>query len=200
MSPVSDAALPRSLHDILSCSFRFGRAGWLRLLLALALLGGGPIAWAEPAAVISADGRLRAWVSAADEVWLSEADGQPPRRLLAARPDDDPRRNLSGFNNLAFSPDGRALYVLTEAWVTSNALHRIALDSGQIRFITDANAVEVIAKGRLAGHLMVQKHKYFPQGGSYEAWFLISPTGREIARLGTGPAAPDPHQIERKKP
>lgn len=155
-------------------------------LVAGLLTGPAPTALASPpaTAIASPDGRWHAYISPRDEIWISTADGRQPRRLLAAKPDDDPRRNLAGFNNLAFSPDGRALYVLTEAWATSNALHRVELDSGKTRFICDANAVEVVTQGPSAGHLRVQKHKYFPQGGSYEAWFLISPAGKEISRIG----------------
>lgn len=125
-----------------------------------------------------------------DELWLVDSEGKnPPRRLLAPQPAEDPKANLTGFNNPAFSPDGRLLYVLTRAWVTSNAAHRIDTDSGATRFITDANSLAVVPKGRYAGHLVVQKHKYLKQGGSREAFWLVTPDGREVRELNEVEAA-----------
>lgn len=153
-------------------------------------------------AVLSLDQRLVAYVRRAgkgradgsdDELWLVDSEGKnPPRRLLAPQPAEDPKANLTGFNNPAFSPDGRLLYVLTQAWVTSNAVHRVDTDSGATRFITDANSLAVVPKGRYAGHLVVQKHKYFAQGGSREAFWLVTPAGREVRELNESDAAVAP--------
>jgi hypothetical protein len=139
-------------------------------------------------ATLSTDGRWRARVSADDEIWLAGTAGEAPRRLLAPRPADDPKRNLTGFNHPAFSADGRVLYVLATAWATSNALHGIDVATGATRFISAANDFQVVRDGRHAGRLVVQRHTYLPGGGSREVWYLVTPDGRTLRRIGSDAA------------
>lgn len=126
-----------------------------------------------------------------DELWIADADGRSPRRLLAPRPHPDPQRNFTGFNTLAFSPDGRMLYFLSQAWTTSNALHSIALAGGEPVYLGAANNVQVVPRGRYAGYLVVQRHKYFKGGGSHEPYCLLTPGGREVRELGDDERALD---------
>lgn len=145
-------------------------------------------------AVLSADGRqavlVRSQTTADGEssaLWLLDTAGSgEPRRLLESRPADEPKQNLTDFNTLAFSADGRQLYFLSSAWATSSALHRLDLQSGQTQYLSDANDLRVIGTGKHAGKLLVQKHKYRTGGGSQEVWYLIDASGRELRRLGEG--------------
>ena len=154
-------------------------------------------AGADTEPVLSPDGR---WVTflrtkansdknavhAENEIWLIDIAGRTPRRLLEAKPGDEAETTLSRFHGLNFSNDGKTLYFLSRAWVTSAALHALDLANGQHRFITGANSVDVVRNGLHAGALVVQKHKYFTgrQGGSYDYFWLISPEGDEIAMVG----------------
>lgn len=156
----------------------------------------GQAAHAQPArgdsreAVRSPDGRWLASVrrpageGSLDELWIADAAGRSPRRLLASRPHPEPQRNLTEFNTLAFSPDGRMLYFLTRAWVTSNALHRMALAGGEPVYLGAANNLQVVLRGRYTGYLVVQKHTYFKGGGSHEPYCLLTPSGRQVRELG----------------
>jgi hypothetical protein len=139
--------------------------------------------------VLSPDSRLVAYVcmnlsAGISTLWLGSEDGKPIRPLLASSPSNTPENNLTEFNNLVFSPDSQQLYLLTEAWATSNALHRIDLTTGKQVFVTDANSVEVVSKGKYAGYLIVQKHQYLKQGGSSEYYWLISRQGKLIKNFG----------------
>ena len=120
------------------------------------------------------------------ELWLSDVSGNEAHRILDARPDDDPKKNLTYFNSAKFSADSKLLYFLTEAWATSNALHVLDMATGNEHFITDADDVLVIDKGKYANHLVVLKHKYFDQGGSYDYYWLITSAGKEIRKAGEG--------------
>lgn len=148
-------------------------------------------------AVLSPDGKWIAYVRDPDagkepaegddrsELWIVDAEGKSPRLLVAPKKNtEEPKENLAAFNNLAFTQDSRALYFLSEAWVTSNALHRVELESGRVRYLADANSVQLVTQGKYAGHLIVQKHKYLKQGGSYEPYWLISPEGKEVRKIG----------------
>lgn len=144
--------------------------------------------------ILSPDGKTTAFLrmkehqtasnESANEIWLTDIAGKDTRQLLEMRPDDDPGKNLAQFNSLAFSADGKQLYFLTAAWATSNALHVLDLTSGKEHFVTDANDVLVIRKGRYANHLVVMKHKYLKQGGSYDYYWLITPEGKEMIMAG----------------
>lgn len=121
----------------------------------------------------------------ASELWLVDAEGRSPRRLVENRPSETPEENLTAFNSPVFGLDGRSIYFLTEAWVTSNALHRVDLETGRVRYITDANSVQVVTEGRHRGKLVVEKHKYFEGGGSYDHFWLVTPEGKEVRKAGT---------------
>jgi dipeptidyl aminopeptidase/acylaminoacyl peptidase len=106
----------------------------------------------------------------ATSLWIMRVDGGDARMLVRARSADDPRRTLSGFQHPRFSPDGRRIYFLSSAWVTSAAVHAVEVDSGSERFIAPGNSLEVVPSGEFAGHLIVSQHRYFDAGGSYD-WY-----------------------------
>jgi len=141
-------------------------------------------------AATSTDGRQTVFVRQvpgpppATELWWSRAKGQPPQRLLQENAHADPKRSLVAFNNPVFSADGHSVYVMTQAWATSNAIHHINLRTGRSRFVAAGNSVQVVPHGRWAGHLVVMKHKYAPGGGARDHYWLLTPTGRELRRVG----------------
>jgi len=145
-------------------------------------------------AAASADGRQTVFVRQlpgpppATELWWSRAQGQPPQRLLQEKAHTDPKRTLAGFNNPVFAADGQSVYVMTQAWATSNAIHRIDLRTGRTRFVAAGNSVQVVPRGRWAGHLVVMQHKYAPGGGALDHCWLLTPAGREVRRVGRNEA------------
>ncbi|MDD4964331.1 MAG: hypothetical protein PHI11_10495 [Gallionella sp.] len=118
------------------------------------------------------------------ELWISDLSGKQVRRLLATHHDEVPEKTLTQFNNWIFSADGKQLYFLSAAWAVSNALHVLDMASGKEHYITDANDVLVIGRGKYANHLVVSKHKYFDGGGSSDYYWLVTPKGREIKMVG----------------
>jgi hypothetical protein len=175
----------------------------LALWLPLALSSAAQAAQAEHAApaplaeggvdtqtTTSADGRQTAWVHtlpgppARTELWWQAGPGQPPQRLLQERGHADLKRALLGFNNPVFAADGLSVLVMTQAWATSNAIHRVDLATRHVQFVAAGNSVQVVPLGRWAGHLVVLKHKYAPGGGALDHYWLLTPGGREVQELG----------------
>lgn len=139
----------------------------------------------DPAvATLGGDGE----VPDASEVWIMDAIGGEPRLLVANQPSETPEANLTAFNGLAFTSDGKALYFLAAAWVTSDALHRVDLADGKRHYLTGANSVEVLASGKYAVHLVITKHQYYPGGGSHEPYWLVTPEGKGVKELGDSEA------------
>lgn len=127
----------------------------------------------------------------ATALWIMRVDGGDARMLVRARSDDDPQRTLAGFQHPQFSPNGRRIYFLSPAWATSGAVHAVEVASGSERFIAPGNSLEVVPYGTYAGHLVVSQHRYFDEGGSYDWYWLLTPAGREVRRVGVDEAAVD---------
>jgi hypothetical protein len=100
--------------------------------------------------------------------------------LLTSRPADDVKQNLEGFKNLLLSPDGKTLYFQTDAWATSNAVHAINIATKRVSFVAPGEIACVILAGQYQGDLVIEQHRYFVQGGSYDNLWLFSPSGKEV--------------------
>jgi dipeptidyl aminopeptidase/acylaminoacyl peptidase len=156
--------------------------------LVLVLLLSGQTYAAAP--VLSPDGRQSAYLQD-KEIWLSDAANRDVKRIVAVQPHDNPHKNLGEFNSLVFSPDGKRLYFMSEAWVTSNGIHVFEISTGTEHFVTDGNTLQILSNGQYAGFLIVQKHKYFKQGGSYDYFWLVSPAGKVLKMIGKTDAQVD---------
>jgi dipeptidyl aminopeptidase/acylaminoacyl peptidase len=140
---------------------------------------------------LSPDGRRVAFVRGggtarpdATELWIVDARGGGERRLLVERASDEPRENLAGFAAPRFAPDGREVYFLATAWATSSAVHAVELATGRERYVCPGNSLEVVPRGEYAGHLVVQQHRYFVGGGSYDWYWLVTPKGEDVGPIG----------------
>jgi dipeptidyl aminopeptidase/acylaminoacyl peptidase len=122
----------------------------------------------------------------ATELWLVDCDGEHLELLVSGREGDDPKTTLADFSSPQFSPDGRRIYFLSAGWVTSGAVHLVYIQSRRESFVSPANTLDVIQKGKYRGYLIVQEHKYFvgAKVGSYDDYWLLTPTGAEIRHLG----------------
>jgi hypothetical protein len=136
--------------------------------------------------VLSPDGKQLVFVRASqnDELWIMNVSGDNAHSILIGHNDEDVKKNLTELNNLLFALDGKAVYFLSAAWVTSNAIHKVDLTTNKQHFVTDGNSLELVPSGKYKGYLIVSKHKYHKGGGSYEDYWLVSPKGKAIKSLG----------------
>ncbi|HDI3034388.1 hypothetical protein G9G39_06820 [Cronobacter sp. EKM101R] len=105
--------------------------------------------------------------------------------LLNPKVDPDPKKTLVGFSSLKLSPDAKTLYFESAAWATSSAIHAMNLKNKEIKYITDGSLTCVVGAGEYQGHLIVSRHQYFVQGGSYDDYWLYSPSGKKIGRVAS---------------
>lgn len=122
----------------------------------------------------------------ATELWISRVDGSEAKMLVRGTYSDSPKKTIAGISTPQFSPDGRKIHFLSIAWVTSEAVHVIDLKSGNEHYLCDGNSLEVIPRGKYAGHLIVNPHRYFLGGGSYDWFWLLTPEGKEIDPIASG--------------
>ncbi len=123
----------------------------------------------------------------ADQIWVVDLSMRKERLLVEDQAADEPAKAISHIedNSLKFSLDGKKLYFIISAWVTSGAVHAVSLDGSGERFVTAGNSVDVVPSGgEYRGHLIVRQHRYFIGGGSYDWLWLFDPDGKEIAPVG----------------
>jgi hypothetical protein len=106
--------------------------------------------------------------------------------LLTAKPSTEPEHNLTDFSHLRLSPDGKTLYFEASAWVTSNAVHSLNIATGKVSYVTSGEIACLVLQGEHQGDLIVEQHRYFVQGGSFDALYLYEPTGKEVGIVSLG--------------
>lgn len=85
-------------------------------------------------------------------------------------------------SSLEFSPHGRILYFMIPKWATSSDILGLNVHTQKLREIAPGNEFFVVKQESLtAGDLIVQQHRYWASGGSYNPWVLITPDGKPIA-------------------
>lgn len=112
------------------------------------------------------------------ELWIGDCRTGDAHRLLAPAPSDTPERNLASVSSPTFSLDGGFVYVMTQAWVTSDAIHQVNVRTGAEKYITASNDLRVIRTGPYRGYLLVQPHMYHRGGGSYDPHYVYRPDGK----------------------
>lgn len=108
------------------------------------------------------------------------------RILLTPHPSHDPQQNLTSFSHLALSPDANTLYFETSAWATSHAIHAINLLTRGVFYVTSGEIACLVLGGEYQGHLIVEQHRYFIQGGSHDDLYLYDPAGKQIGLVTQG--------------
>jgi hypothetical protein len=121
-----------------------------------------------------------------DELRRVNVDGSDDRLLLKGR-GGDPDHQLCDFKSKQFSSDGRRLYFLSPAWATSDALHVYDLRAEEEQFLLPANDLLVLSfcANKYKNDLVVEQHRYFLFGGSYDWYWVYDPAGKkEIGPVG----------------
>ena len=119
--------------------------------------------------------------AAPNQLWLLDTGTQQKSLLVVSKTNDDMKQILAGLNSPVFSADGRQVFFLSSAWAVSEAVHAVDLKTHQVRFVCDGSSMDILRQGRYRGDLIVEKHKYRPnEGGAYDAFWLVTPLGREI--------------------
>jgi Tol biopolymer transport system component len=123
----------------------------------------------------------------ADQIWIVDLITKKERLLVKDKiSDDDRSKQISHIfdDSLKFSPDGKTLYFITDATVTSGAVHAVNIDGSNEHFIDSSNSIDVITKGQYKGDLILYQHRYFLPGGSYDWYYVFTPDDHEVGPLG----------------
>ncbi|MEY2494575.1 MAG: hypothetical protein QOJ45_1067 [Verrucomicrobiota bacterium] len=118
------------------------------------------------------------------ELWQVRTDGKEATLLLKCRESSKPESVIAAFENLQFSTNGKLVYFVTPAWATSGAVHVVDTTNRKEHYLFPGNDVKVIPSGEYKDCLLVQQHRYFVGGGSYDWFWLLRPDGKEVGPIG----------------
>ena len=118
------------------------------------------------------------------ELWQVRTDGKEPSLLVKCRAAEKMESLIGGFDSLQFSTNGKLLYFVTPAWATSGAVHVVDTTNRKERYLFPGNNLKVVPAGEYKDCLLVQQHKYFVGGGSYDWFWLLRPDGKEVGPVG----------------
>ena len=148
--------------------------------------------------ILAPDGRWVAFVRKVDgkkiatgseeveptELWQVRTDGKEASLLVKCRAAEKPESVIAGFENLQFSTNGKLLYFVTSAWATSGAVHVVDTTNRKERYLFPGSDLKIVASGEYKDCLLVQQHRYFIGGGSYDWYWLLRPDGKEVGPVG----------------
>jgi hypothetical protein len=118
------------------------------------------------------------------ELWQVRIDGKEATSLVKCRAAEKPESVIAAFENLQFSTNGKLLYFVTPAWATSGAVHVVDTTNRKERYLFPGGDLKIVPSGEYKDCLLVQLHKYFVGGGSYDWFWLLRPDGKEVGPVG----------------
>jgi hypothetical protein len=122
--------------------------------------------------------------SPATELWQIGVDGKHSTLLVRPRSSDKVEAVLANVSKPQFSSDGRLVFLLSDAFATSGAVHVVDTTNGKEHFVCSGSDLEVVRSGKYRDCLLVAQHRYFIGGGSYDWYFLLHSDGKEIGPVG----------------
>lgn len=118
--------------------------------------------------------------SAWTELWITNITTQQTQKIVDSKASNQMQKVLAGFSSPQFSANAKSVFFLSQAWVTSAAVHRVDLQTKQVQFVAAGNDLVVICQGQYLGHLQINQHRYHKNGGSYDCDYIFDTAGKEV--------------------
>lgn len=83
-------------------------------------------------------------------------------------------------NGRTASLNGKFEYLEVCSWATSNMIIQRRVSDGHLKEISDGSNLKVVRNGPWMGFLAITRHKYHPEGGSYDPVSIVRPDGKEM--------------------
>lgn len=122
--------------------------------------------------------------SHANELWFIATDGKHENRLVSYGSLSGKSGGIFAVSSPQFFPDNHRI-AFNAGWaVVEGSVHIVDLKTKKLQFVSAGNSVEVVPSGEYQNHLIVQRHKYFLPGGTYDWYWLLDTAGKEIGAIG----------------
>lgn len=122
--------------------------------------------------------------SPATELWQIGANGKEATLLVRPKSADKTESLIANISGPQFSADGRNVFFVSDAWATSGAVHVVDTTNGKEHFVCAGGDLEVVPRGEYKDCLLVQQHRYFIGGGTYDWYWLFRSNGKEVGPVG----------------
>lgn len=126
---------------------------------------------------------LRSEPNGQQSIVESSTNGSDGRIILRSKESNDPKENLTFLSNLTLSPNAKTLYFEAQAWATSGAVHSVDVTSSVVHYVVSGSLLCVIYSGLFEGDLVVEQHRYYVEGGSYQSVGLFKPDGVKVGNV-----------------
>jgi hypothetical protein len=114
------------------------------------------------------------------ELWTIKLEDKKLEKLVDPNNSNDMKLVIASISNIQFSNDSKIIFFLSDAWVTSNAVHKVNIQTKVEKFVSPGNSLEVLREGKYKGNIKVNQHRYHQNGGTYDCDYILTPDGREI--------------------
>ena len=122
-------------------------------------------------------------IHAAQILTMPSAGGKTNPMISAGDPCGE-NKFLGDFNSLAFLSDSRRL-VFQSSWAAVHgSTHIIDVQTSKCTLVAGGLTFSIVKSGEYRDHLLVMLHKYFLAGGSYDWYWLVDSSGKEIGPVG----------------
>ena len=149
-----------------------------------------PLAVLVSSASVNAAGEI-ALLVAPVEGRAAESEEDWVQMVPAAFQADDEYCDSPTLLAQAVSEDRKMVFQEVCRWVTSNFIVSVDLATGERRAVSAGSGLQIITEGPARGYLLVSRHEYWPQGGSYDPTYVVAPNG-ETAMMVPGTDGDDP--------
>ncbi len=123
--------------------------------------------------------------SLVDQLWVYNVKTQKKKLLVNYNFFCDvPEKMILHIEDIKFSPDSKIIYFQTGAWLHSDAIHAVNIDGSREHYLIPGDSLEIIQKGDSKGDLVVSQSRYFIEGGSFDWYWLYTPSGKQEGPIG----------------
>lgn len=120
----------------------------------------------------------------ANELWLIGSNGKFETRLVKYGALSGNKIALSEIHHPQFFPDNHRILFTAALAVVEGSVHIVDIQTKKLQFVSAGNSAEVVQASQYQNHLIVQRHKYFLVGGTYDWYWLLDSKGNEVGPIG----------------
>lgn len=128
------------------------------------------------------------------QVMLITEGSKSHTKLAEAGQSCDKNEFIGDFKSIDFLSGNKRLVLLSSWAAVHGAILLVEVITTNCSLVLGGNSLSVVKSGEYKDHLIVQLHKYFMASGSFDWYWLIDLTGKEI-----GPVGDDAESVNRFK-
>jgi len=128
-----------------------------------------------------------------EEIWRMKISGEGKSFVYKSSRSPEPNQTwytLSSIDNIQFSPSGDKIYFQSDPYTVTGTIWVMESDGSNAQLMSSGHSIRIIESNtdgtdnRYKGYLIIQQHRYFTFGGSYDWYWLFDPDFKKIGPIG----------------